>query len=139
MTTFLTATEVVFATDDARAVRLAFEGADSGVDVVGEERLPGATNYFIGNDPAKWRTNIPTYGKVRYNSVYPGVDLVYYGNERQLEYYFVVAPGAAPIVTSRDRNSMFMPNAIGSTPRMAVTAVSTTGRARSRQVSRMAS
>ncbi|MBI3989215.1 MAG: hypothetical protein HY347_06320, partial [candidate division NC10 bacterium] len=60
------------------------------------EELPGKVNYFIGNDPTKWRANIPTYAKVKYEDVYPGVDLVYYGTQRQLEYDFVVAPGADP-------------------------------------------
>ena len=62
----------------------------------GHDELPGKSNYFIGNDPAKWRTNIPTYAKVKYQGVYPGVDLVYYGNQGRLEYDFVVAPGADP-------------------------------------------
>ena len=62
----------------------------------GHDELPGKSNYFIGNDPAKWRTNISTYAKVKYEGVYPGVDLVYYGNQGQLEYDFVVAPGADP-------------------------------------------
>jgi len=60
------------------------------------ELLPSKSNYFIGNDPAKWRTNVPMYAKVSYKHVYPGVDLVYYGNQGQLEYDFVVAPGADP-------------------------------------------
>jgi hypothetical protein len=60
------------------------------------ELLPSKSNYFIGNDPAKWRTNVPTYASVKYKDVYPGVDLVYYGNQGQLEYDFVVAPGADP-------------------------------------------
>ena len=64
--------------------------------VVGLNELPGRSNYFIGNDPKKWRTNIPTYATVRYQDLYPGVDLIYYGNPRQLEYDFVVAPGADP-------------------------------------------
>lgn len=62
----------------------------------GEEELPGKSNYFIGDDPAKWRTNVPSYAKVRYSEVYSGIDLMYYGNGRQLEYDFVVAPGADP-------------------------------------------
>src|SRR5208337_2745882 len=63
----------------------------------GAEELPGKSNYFIGNDPQKWRTNVPNYAKVRYQGVYPGVDLVYYGNQGgRLEYDFVVAPGADP-------------------------------------------
>ena len=59
-------------------------------------QLPGKSNYLIGNDPKKWHTNVPTYAKVKYNDVYPGVDLVYYGNQGQLEYDFVVAPGVDP-------------------------------------------
>jgi len=53
--------------------------------ITGVEELSGRSNYFIGNDPAKWRTNVPTYAKVKYQDVYPGVDLVYYGNQQQLE------------------------------------------------------
>ena len=64
--------------------------------VTGIEELSGRSNYFIGNDPAKWRTNVPTYSKVEYRDVYPGVSLVYYGNQQQLEYDLVVAPGADP-------------------------------------------
>jgi hypothetical protein len=60
------------------------------------EQLPGKVNYFLGNNSAKWRRNIVTYGKIQYDNVYPGVDLVYYGNQRQLEYDFIVAPGADP-------------------------------------------
>ncbi len=76
------------------AVRMQLESANSAATPVGEEQLPGAVNYFIGSDPSKWRTGIPTYAKVRYQSIYPGIDLVYYGNHRELEYDFVVAPGA---------------------------------------------
>ena len=65
--------------------------------VVGVNELPGKSNYLTGNDPKKWRTNVPTYGRVRYENIYPGVDLVYYGKQGgQLEYDFVVAPGAHP-------------------------------------------
>ncbi|HSU86129.1 MAG TPA: hypothetical protein VLI42_05305, partial [Chthoniobacterales bacterium] len=64
--------------------------------VSGEEELPGKVNYFIGHDPANWRANVATYARVRYEEVYPGIDLVYYGNQRQLEYDFVVWPGADP-------------------------------------------
>jgi len=71
-------------------------GANPNPHVAGQEELPGKVNYIIGNDPEKWRTNIPTFGKVRYENVYPGVDLVYYGNQRQLEFDFVVTPGADP-------------------------------------------
>lgn len=71
-------------------------GADNAARAVGEGILPTRVNYFIGNDPARWRTNVRTFGKVRYRDVYSGVDLVYYGNQRQLEYDFELAPGANP-------------------------------------------
>jgi hypothetical protein len=77
-------------------LRMSLVGARSKPIVSGLEELPGKANYFIGRDPAKWRTNVPTYAKVHYQNVYPGIDLVYYGNQRQLEYDFVVAPGADP-------------------------------------------
>jgi hypothetical protein len=84
---------------DSRAssvLRMRLLGANSAAKVSGAEELPGKANYFIGNDPKKWQSNVHTYAKVRYKDVYRGVDLVYYGSERQLEYDFVVAPGADP-------------------------------------------
>jgi hypothetical protein len=78
----------------ASVIRMHLVGANAGSGVAGHEPLPGKVNYFIGNDPAKWRTNVPTYAQVQYTDVYPGIDLVYYGNQRQLEYDFVVRPGA---------------------------------------------
>ncbi|MFZ1639892.1 MAG: SBBP repeat-containing protein [Candidatus Contendobacter sp.] len=62
----------------------------------GLEKQPGISNYFLGNDPAKWRTHVPHYQRVRYPNVYPGIDVVYYGNPQRLEYDFIVAPGADP-------------------------------------------
>ncbi len=58
--------------------------------------LAGKSNYFIGNDPAGWRTDIPNYSRVRYRGVYPGVDVVYYGAQRRIEYDFVVSPHSDP-------------------------------------------
>jgi Tol biopolymer transport system component len=78
--------------------RMSLAGANPAAPVTGLEELPGTRNYLIGNDPAKWRTNVPTYAKVKYQSVYPGIDLVYYGNPQNLEYDFLVAPGADPSV-----------------------------------------
>jgi len=78
------------------ALRMSLVGAASKPLVSGLEAQPGKVNYFIGKDPAQWRTNVPTYAKVHYREVYPGIDLVYYGNPRQLEYDFVLAPGADP-------------------------------------------
>jgi PKD repeat protein len=81
---------------DATVVRLGLVGANPNPELAGLEPLPGKVNYFRGNDPHKWRTGVPTYTKVRYRDVYAGVDVVYYGAQRQLEYDFVVAPGADP-------------------------------------------
>ena len=75
-------------------VRMKLLGANPAATVKGEEILPGNANYFIGHDPHKWQTNVPTYAKVKYHGVYPGVDLVFYGNQQQLEHDFVVSPGA---------------------------------------------
>jgi hypothetical protein len=84
-------------------VRLRLVGANPKAEVMGSDELPGKANYFIGDDPKKWRTNVPTFAKVRYHDVYPGVDLVYYGNQGgQLEYDFVVAPGADPTAIALD-------------------------------------
>jgi hypothetical protein len=77
-------------------IRMELAGASQSAQVTGTEQLPGTANYFIGNDSSKWHTNVPTYAKVKYAGVYPGVDLVYYGNQSQLEYDFVVAPKADP-------------------------------------------
>ncbi|WP_413935427.1 SBBP repeat-containing protein [Nitrospira sp. BLG_1] len=77
-------------------VRMTLDGANPTPALDGTEPLPGIVNYFIGNDPAKWRTNIPTYAKVQYQEVYPGIDLAYYGNQGTVEYDFIVAPGADP-------------------------------------------
>ena len=77
-------------------LRMTLVEANREAKVTAVEELAGRANYFIGNDPSKWRTNVPTYAKVKYEGVYPGVTLVYYGNEGQLEYDFVVVPGADP-------------------------------------------
>jgi Beta-propeller repeat len=77
-------------------VRMQLLGANPAPQVVGLEEQPAKSNYFIGNDARKWRTNVPNYARVKYANVYPGVDLVYYGNPGQLEYDFVVQPGADP-------------------------------------------
>ena len=74
------------------------EGANRTPQVEGLEQLATTSNYFAGSDPASWHTGISTYARVRYAQVYPGIDMVYYGNQRQLEYDFVVAPGFHPEV-----------------------------------------
>ena len=77
-------------------VQLQLVGAKQDARAVGLDRLPGSVAYFIGSDRSKWRTGIPTFAKVEYRGVYPGIDLTYYGNGRQLEYDFRVAAGTDP-------------------------------------------
>ena len=76
-------------------IRMKLEGART-VQAEGLDPLPTKSNYFFGSDPRQWRTNVPSYARVKYQDVYPGISLIYYGNQQQLEYDFVVAPGADP-------------------------------------------
>ncbi len=81
----------------SEVVSLRLVGANRDVRVSGTDLLPGKSNYYIGNDPKKWRVGIPIYAQVRYRGIYPGIDLVYHGDQSaQLEYDFIVAPGADP-------------------------------------------
>lgn len=80
----------------ASSLRMKLLDANSLVHIEGVEPLPGTANYFIGNNPANWRTKIPTFARVRYAQVYRGIDLEYYGAEQRLEFDFKLAPGADP-------------------------------------------
>jgi hypothetical protein len=94
---FLTAAEAAFGfrTDSSsEPIRLRIAGVNPDVEVEGRKPLPSYSNYLIGNDPRKWRKHVPQYGEVWYSDLYPGIDLVYYGSNGQLEYDFVVAPHA---------------------------------------------
>lgn len=91
----------VFVTAQSTTLQIAKDTIEIGVaegqapsSIQGENRLPGSVNYLRGADRSRWLRGIPTYGRVRLANVYPGVDLVYYGNHRQLEYDFIVHPGA---------------------------------------------
>jgi photosystem II stability/assembly factor-like uncharacterized protein len=77
-------------------LKLQMLGANQRTQMEGREELRGKVNYFTGNQPDKWLVNVPTYRKVIYRDIYPGIDLVYYGNQRELEYDFIVQPGADP-------------------------------------------
>ena len=77
-------------------LRMTLLGANPTTQIEGLDALPGTVNYFVGNDPHQWRSAIPTFGKVKYHQVYPGVDLVYYGNQHQVEYDFLVSAHADP-------------------------------------------
>jgi hypothetical protein len=98
---FLTSTGAVLTTTSpassgAATVRMTFVGANARPDVSGLDALPGKVNYLRGRDPRAWRTNIPTYARVASRELYPGIDLVFYGNQQQLEYDLVLAPHADP-------------------------------------------
>lgn len=80
----------------ATVLRMKFVGSETKPMAAAQRELPGKVNYLIGKDPSRWRTGISTYAKVAYQNLYPGVDLVYYGIQRQLEYDFVVQPGIDP-------------------------------------------
>ncbi len=71
-------------------------GANPKASLTGTDLLPAKSNYLLGNDPAKWHSGIPQYARVRYESIYPGISLVFYGNQGRLEYDLQVAPGADP-------------------------------------------
>ncbi len=90
---FFTATESALTVGRA-AVRMKLVGANPRPVVEGLEDLAARSNYYVGSDPSQWRAGVPHYAKVRYRAVYPGIDLIFYGNQGQLEYDFVVAPGA---------------------------------------------
>jgi hypothetical protein len=77
-------------------LRLSLEGSNHVAGVSGLDLQPGRSNYFIGNKPEQWHRNVPHYARVKYERVYPGIDLIYYGNQGQLESDYVVSPGADP-------------------------------------------
>lgn len=98
-TAFLTPTEAVLdlrREDKRAALRIQFAGANRTPRMTGLEELPGRSNYFLGNDPDGWQASVPRYRRVAYRNVYPGIDLIFYGNRRQLEFDFMVSPGADP-------------------------------------------
>ena len=78
------------------SVRMKLAGSNPNATLTGSNLLPGTSNYILGNDPAKWRQGVPQFARVRYENVYPGINLVFYGNQGRLEYDFQVAPGSDP-------------------------------------------
>jgi len=77
-------------------VRMQLVGANSSTQITAADQLPGKSNYYLGNDPKKWQTNVSQYARVAYKSVYPGIDLAYYGEQSKLEFDFIVAPASDP-------------------------------------------
>ncbi len=108
-TLFLTKEQAVLALQSVPAksgarnvsvVRMALTDANPSPAIIASDELPGKSNYLIGDDPSQWHRNVPEFARVRYHDVYPGIDLVYYGNQGHLEYDFEVAPGADPNLVS---------------------------------------
>jgi len=93
---YLTDSGAIVAGRKQSPLRTRFAGARLSPPIRGEKRQPSLTNYFVGNDPRKWQVGLPNYEQVRYAGVYPGIDLVYHGNEGRLEYDWIVAPGMDP-------------------------------------------
>lgn len=82
--------------DDQSVLRMKLIGSRNESRVVGIEELSGKSSYFRGKDPSRWHTQVTQYRKIKYESVYPGIDLVFYGNQRELEFDFIISPGADP-------------------------------------------
>lgn len=82
--------------DKSAVLHATLLGSNAAAKLTGLERQLTKTNYFIGSDPRKWKTNVANYAKVKYSDVYRGIDLVFYGNQNLLEYDFIVSPGADP-------------------------------------------
>ena len=95
-TLFLMPGETVLRGRNADVLRMKLQNANQSPNLVGESREARISNYYIGNDRSKWLTGVPNYGQVRYQNVYSGIDMVYHSDQRQLEYDFVVKPGADP-------------------------------------------
>jgi hypothetical protein len=94
---FLTANGAVVSADQASPLRFNWIGGDARAQVSGQTELPGKSHYYRGKNARAWHADVPHYAQVRYTSVYPGIDLVYYGTEQgRVEFDFVVAPGRDP-------------------------------------------
>jgi uncharacterized protein (TIGR03437 family) len=94
---FFTDRDIVFASEDgSEAVKMSLGAANRGTRVLAENRLAGKVNYLYGSDREKWLTNLPTYANLRYPDVYPGIDMLYHADGRQMEFDFAVAPKADP-------------------------------------------
>jgi hypothetical protein len=94
-----TQSSVVMAGPNSRStqiLRFALQNANPAASLEALDPLPGITSYYVGNDPKKWRLGVKNFARLRANSIYPGVDIVYYGDQRRLEFDFVVAPNADP-------------------------------------------
>ena len=87
-------------TPQSAIVKMKFVGANAQAQMHGENELPGKSNYFTNK---RWTTDVPMFGRIRYAQVYPGIDLIFYGNQQQLEYDFLVQPGEIGRASCRER------------------------------------
>ena len=95
-TLYLSAGESVLAGRNQSPLRTRLSDANPSAGIAGEVPQDSTSNYFIGNDPARWHTAVPNFARVRYSGVYAGIDLVFYGKDGNLEYDWIVSPGADP-------------------------------------------
>jgi hypothetical protein len=84
------------AKDQTAAIHMHLVGGNAQAQIAASSQLPGHSNYFIGNDRSQWHADVAQYGRVSYREVYPGVNMAYYGVQKQLEFDFIIAPGASP-------------------------------------------
>ncbi len=84
------------AAQQSATLRMKLVGANAQPRISGADELPGKSNYFLGSDAKQWQTDVPNYARVKAEGVYRGIDVIYYGNQQQLEYDFILAPGADP-------------------------------------------
>ena len=104
-TVFLSEGDAVLAIGNGESqhgIRLNLVGASGGSLAMGQDQLGSQSNYLIGSDQSRWQANVDNYASVYYSDVYDGIDLRYYGNQRQLEYDFIVDPGADPDIIRLD-------------------------------------
>jgi Calx-beta domain/Bacterial Ig-like domain (group 3)/MBG domain/Beta-propeller repeat len=85
-----------FCVEDSVVLRSLLLNSNESAKAEGLDELPGKTNYFVGKEPDEWVVNVSNYARVTYSDVYPGIDVIYYGNQRQLEHDFIIAPGSDP-------------------------------------------
>ncbi len=90
----------------SQMLRFALENANAAASIEALDPLPGVTNYYAGDDSKSWRLGVKNFAKLRAKSIYPGVDIVYYGDQRRLEFDFVVAPKADPGVIALNFSGM---------------------------------
>ncbi len=95
-TLYMADAEILLSGHNQVPLKMKLQGANLAPRIVGENQQVSTSNYLVGNDPGKWRTSVPNFGRTRYQGVYPGIDLVYYGHDGNLEYDWIVSPSADP-------------------------------------------